>query len=65
MKKVLKSKDVDKVFACVDKLYNEAVSHLTDNFVDFSKGKPLKDKVKAYYPYVRIEAVAAITEPVK
>ncbi len=59
MKKVLKTKDVDKAIACVEKLYNEAVEYLTGSFVEFSRGKPIKDKVRAYYPYVRIEAEAA------
>lgn len=59
MKKVVKTKDVEKAFEAVERIYRESVEHLTEHFVQFSKGKKLKDKVLAYYPYVKIEAATA------
>jgi|TARA_R110002126_G_scaffold13118_1_gene56012 AMP nucleosidase len=59
LKKIIKTKDAEKAFLTVERLYNESVSFLTDNFVEFTKGKTFKDKIKAFYPYVRIEVEAA------
>lgn len=59
MKKVLKTKDVEKAYLTVERLYNESISFLTDSFVEFTKGKTVKDKVRAFYPYVRIDVKAA------
>ena len=59
MKKVLKTKDVEKAYLTIERLYNESVSFLTDNFVEFTKGKTFKDKVRAFYPYVRIDVKTA------
>lgn len=59
MRKVIKTKDVEKAFNTADRLYNEAVSYLKDSFIDYSKGKTFKEKIRAYYPYVKIDAETA------
>jgi AMP nucleosidase len=59
LNKVIKTKDADKAFAAAEQIYNESIAYLTDSFLEFSKGKSFKNKVKAYYPYVRIVASAA------
>lgn len=52
-----KFKDSRKAFEEIKSLYNAQIEFLRAQFDSFSKGKIPKDKVRGYYPYIRIEVL--------
>ncbi len=55
MSKIQEFKDADKAVAAIEKVYDESVKTLTVAFEGFTKGKKIKERVRAYYPYLRIK----------
>lgn len=58
--KMIKSKkfsDPQKALEAIKSIYNSHVEFLRGTFEDFSKGKIPKDKVRGFYPYIKIEVV--------
>jgi len=48
-------KDANKACTEIDKIYTEQVTFLCDQFDSFSTGKVPKEKVRGFYPYLKIE----------
>ncbi len=58
MSKVQKFTDADKAVQAIEALYDKSVDTLTKAFDDFTKGKKFTKRVRAYYPYLRIETTS-------
>jgi AMP nucleosidase len=45
----------DEAFAAIEEIYNANVKILRDGFADFAAGKTKDQKLRAYYPYIRMK----------
>lgn len=50
-----KFKDPEKAVAYAEKLYQDNISFLREQFDKFAQGETLKEKVSSYYPMVQVE----------
>ena len=53
----------DAALARVQTIYTQSVQHLRDAMQRFVAGEELQDRVRACYPYVRIETATGWTPP--
>ncbi len=49
----------EDALSAVTRLYNEQIAILRQAFMDFAAGKPMTERARAFYPYVRITTTTA------
>lgn len=49
----------EEALAAFTKIYDESVTHLRENFIKFTEGHKFTSRIRAYYPFVRIQTDSA------